>query len=77
MAEPGIGEAIDSAVAAGATEVSVLPCFLHPGNHVMKDIPAIVEEASVRHAGVEISTTGHLGAEPALVEVLAGMVDDQ
>jgi sirohydrochlorin ferrochelatase len=71
MAEPSIPDAIDHAVDAGATHLRVLPCFLHPGNHVLVDIPALVEAARERHRGARIDLLGHLGADPSLVGLLA------
>ncbi|MEZ5350276.1 MAG: CbiX/SirB N-terminal domain-containing protein [Microthrixaceae bacterium] len=76
MAEPGIPDAIDAAVASGAAEVVVVPCFLHPGNHVLVDIPAVVDEARERHAEVPITLTAHLGSSAALVPVLAELADN-
>ena len=74
MAEPGIAAAIDSAVDAGASEVRVLPCFLHPGNHVEVDIPEILAGARRRHPDIGITQLPHLGSDSGLVELLAAMV---
>jgi sirohydrochlorin ferrochelatase len=71
MAEPSISGAIDTAVTDGATEVFVLPCFLHPGNHILVDIPELLARSRERHSGVRIDTGRHLGAMPALVDLLA------
>jgi sirohydrochlorin ferrochelatase len=71
LTSPSIPEAIDAAVAEGATSVRVLPHFLGPGNHVSVDIPAIVDAGRSRHPGVSIELAEHLGADPALVELLA------
>lgn len=71
MTEPTISGAIHAAVADGATEIFVLPCFLHPGNHVLVDIPRILERSREHHREVRIDTGRHLGAMPALVDLLA------
>lgn len=73
MAEPSIPDAIEQAVAGGATEVVLVPCFLHPGNHVLVDLPAIVEEARGRHRDVRLSLAEHLGASEALVPLVLGL----
>ena len=70
-AAPSIPEALDGAVADGATRVRVFPCFLHPGNHVQVDLPRLVDEARARHPGVEIELLGHLGADPDLAQMIA------
>jgi sirohydrochlorin ferrochelatase len=71
IAEPSIPDAIDAAVRSGATTVRVLPHFLGPGNHVLVDIPEIVAAARERHPDVTIELAEHLGADPALVDLLA------
>ena len=67
---PSIPDVIDQAVADGATEVLVLPYFLHPGRHTGEDMPAIVSAAIDRHPTVEVRLLDLFGADPALVQVL-------
>ncbi len=55
MAPPDLSSTIDAAVADGTTRITVLPHFLGPGNHVSRDIPALVEAARSRHPGVTIA----------------------
>ncbi|MCP4433868.1 MAG: cobalamin biosynthesis protein CbiX [Actinomycetia bacterium] len=76
MADPDIATAIDSAVANGAMAVRILPCFLHPGNHVEVDIPAIARVAADDHPEVSIEVLSHLGSHEALVGMLADMLSD-
>lgn len=73
--EPSIPRAIDDAVAAGATTVRLLPYFLHVGNHVASDLPELAAEARRRHAGVEVVLEEHIGADPALVDLVARRID--
>lgn len=77
MSEPSIPAAIDAAAADGAQRVQVLPCFLHPGNHVLVDIPALVDAARRRHPGVEMELLDHLGADTGLIQLLAQRVEDR
>lgn len=71
MSEPSLPAAIDAAAADGAEVIRVVPYFLLPGNHVLVDIPAHVEQARAKHPGLSIKITQHLGADPRLVAVLA------
>jgi sirohydrochlorin ferrochelatase len=73
LADPDIPTALDEA-ATGAAEVVVLPHFLLPGAHTRVDIPRLVDEARVRHPGVEFVVLPHLGADPAVVDLLAAQV---
>ncbi len=74
ITHPSIPEAIDDAVARGAGSIRLLPHFLGPGNHVLVDIPALADAARLRHPGVDIELAEHLGADPALVDLLARRV---
>jgi sirohydrochlorin ferrochelatase len=59
LTEPSVATAIERAVRDGATTVKVLPHFLNSGNHVLVDLPAIVDAARSRHPGVEIHHDSH------------------
>lgn len=72
--DPSIPAAIDAAVAEGIGSIRLLPHFLAPGNHVLVDIPALAADARRRHPDVDIELAEHLGADPALVELLARRV---
>ncbi len=52
FAQPSISSAFDSCVAAGATNVVILPLFLWPGVHLERDIPALVAQSASCHPGV-------------------------
>jgi sirohydrochlorin cobaltochelatase len=74
LAEPGIAAAIDAAVADGAVRVRLVPVFLHSGNHVARDIPEAVATARAAHPGVVIELDEHVGADPALVDLIAARI---
>jgi len=75
LAEPDLTSAVGTAIARGAGAVDVLPYFLHPGNHTLRDIPALVAEASAAHPEVEVRQLDLFGADPTLIDVLAAQVD--
>ncbi len=75
LAEPAIPEAIAAAIAAGASEVRVLPWFLSAGRHVVEDIPEQVAEARARHPRVPIHLLGHAGALPGMADLLLAAAD--
>jgi sirohydrochlorin ferrochelatase len=75
LARPSIGDAIAAAAAQGATVVAVLPHFLHPGRHQELDIPQLVADAAEQFPGVQVRLLEAFGADPAVVDLLAGQVD--
>ena len=74
LAEPSIEDAVDEAAAGGAEQVTVLPYFLLPGNHTGRDIPAAVDAARLRHPTLAVSLARYLGAEPAIVDLVADVI---
>ncbi|MCC5811881.1 MAG: CbiX/SirB N-terminal domain-containing protein [Ectothiorhodospiraceae bacterium] len=70
LASPGIGEAVDQCVAAGATEVVVLPYFLSAGRHVVEDIPADLEPKRGQYPQVSIRQLDYVGASDAMLDLL-------
>ncbi len=61
LATPSIPEAIDQAVAAGATTVTVLPYFLAVGRHVAVDVPELVAERQKNYPQVCFVFKPYLG----------------
>ena len=73
LADPDIPTALDAAAEAG--HVVVLPYFLLPGAHTKVDIPALVADARERHPDTRFDQLDHLGADPAIVDLLASQLD--
>jgi len=67
---PSVGDAIDAAVAAGAREVTVLPCFLAPGRHTTRDLPVLAAAAEARHPGVTVRCAAPLGSHAGVTAAL-------
>ncbi len=76
IAEPDIGEGIETCVEKGATHIIVHPFFLGPGRHTSEDIPAQVERAGQRHPNVRIRISEPLGSHAALIDVILDRVSD-
>jgi sirohydrochlorin ferrochelatase len=67
---PNLSEAIDQAVAEGMKRIVVVPFFLAAGVHVSKDIPEEIEQARMRHSGVETLLSHPLLPDPRIAEIL-------
>ena len=66
FAQPAFDEAIADLVARGVTQVVVLPLFLAAGNHVLVDVPEMIDQARLRHSTTTIALAPHLGKTPEL-----------
>ena len=70
FAQPSISAAFDSCVAAGATNLVILPLFLWPGMHLERDIPTLVAQSASCHPGVAYAVGPPLGAHPLLLDIV-------
>lgn len=67
---PDIAAAVDECVADGATEVVVVPYFLHSGRHLLRDVPEILEQSAKKYPAITITMTDYVGRQPAIADVL-------
>ncbi len=74
LSQPSVPDAVDAAVSGGATTVVIVPLFLHVGNHVERDLPALAATARERHPGVTIRLDEHIGADALLVQLVADRI---
>jgi sirohydrochlorin cobaltochelatase len=71
LAEPSLGAAVAAAVDRGATEITVQPCFLFDGNHIRRDVPAMLAGLVAGNAAVTFRFGRPLGADRRVVDILA------
>ncbi|MCU0813063.1 MAG: CbiX/SirB N-terminal domain-containing protein [Burkholderiaceae bacterium] len=68
---PGLDAAAESLVAAGCTQLDIVPLFLGAGGHVRKDVPPLLEAVRARHPAVEVRLHPAVGEQPAMIEAMA------
>ena len=68
---PGLREAGEALVAAGCTQVDVVPLFLGAGGHVRKDLPALLAELSAAHPAVHWQLRPAIGEADSVIEAMA------
>ena len=70
LTEPDILEGVAQLVAAGATQVVVLPYFLAPGIHVVDDVPELIGAARENYPSVSFTVMSHLGGVEGMVDLI-------
>jgi sirohydrochlorin ferrochelatase len=68
--QPTLHEALERCVGQGAEKIVIVPFFLQPGTHVMKDVPSYVEKAKERYPGVDVMVTDFVGSHPLLATII-------
>ena len=70
LAAPHASAAIDRAVSEGADEVVVVPAVLLAAGHAKNDVPVLVNQARMRHPGVQFYSSRPLGVHPGMLTAL-------
>ena len=71
LCEPDMATAARQVVAAGATEVRVLPLFFGMGKHAREDLPLLITELTHVHPNVRFEQLPTAGEDPRLTALLA------
>jgi sirohydrochlorin ferrochelatase len=71
---PSFAETMATCAAHGAERVVVVPVFLHPGRHVVRDVPRLVDEARAAYPRMEVLLAASLGDHPELRPLVTDLV---
>lgn len=70
VVEPTLLQSIDAVINKGVSDITVLPYFLNSGNHVIRDIPAMVDTATEKYPDCHFKISTCIGKTenmPALI----------
>lgn len=73
FAQPSLEESILASIKEGVSDLVILPYFLASGNHVTRDIPAVVQEMKAHYPEVNIELKEHLGSAQGMVALLSSI----
>ena len=76
LCHPELPEAAAQAIAAGATEVRVLPLFFGMGKHAREDLPVLMDRLRQAHPEVVFLQLPTAGEQPRLTALLAELALD-
>lgn len=76
LCSPELPEATAQAIAAGATEVRVLPLFFGMGKHAREDLPVLMDQLRQAHPAVKFLQLPTAGEQPRLTALLAELALD-
>ncbi|MGD9943920.1 MAG: sirohydrochlorin chelatase [Burkholderiaceae bacterium] len=68
---PSLQQAVDAAAAAGARRIAVAPVFWAAGKHLLRDVPALLQQSRTAHPGVSIEMWPVMGEREAVLRALA------
>ena len=70
LMEPSLEQAIASQVAAGATEVVVVPVFFGQGGHLRNDFPVLLSACQEKFPAIRLSATSAVGEDAAVLQAI-------
>lgn len=70
LMQPNLEEAIASQVAAGASEVVVVPVFFGQGGHLRNDFPALLSACQEKFPAVTLSATSAVGEDLTVLQAI-------
>lgn len=73
---PHFPETLAGLVARGATQVLVIPYFLHTGLHIRLDIPEMMQHEAAKYPGLRLQLGGNLGYDDILVDLVRKRIDE-
>lgn len=71
LTRPSLDESIECLVSRGVTAISVVPIFIGPGRHVLKDLPQLAANAIDRHPGLVIELASPVGEAQEVIDAMA------
>lgn len=71
LMRPTLPEAAAELVAAGCTQIAVLPLFLGTGGHVRNDLPVLVQQLLELHPQARFTLHGAVGEHATVVAAMA------
>ncbi len=73
---PHFPEIFEMCVAQGATDIMVIPYFLHDGLHLVLDIPEMMQEMAALYPHVKLVLGQNLGFDEVLVDLVEQRIVD-
>ena len=69
--DPLLDAAIDQQVAAGCTEIVVVPIFMASTGHTQRELPVLLEAARARHPGLSLRVAAPIGEVDSVIAAIA------
>lgn len=68
---PRLPELVQQLEDAGCTEVTVVPVFFGQGGHVLRDLPAMVDQLRLEHPELTLKVAPAVGEDDAVLNAIA------
>ena len=74
IASPSLTEAVEHVIENGATHIAVFPYFLNSGNHMLRDIPEIVDRLTNQYPHCTMTLLPYFGTFEGIAELISRQI---
>ena len=74
LAEPSISDAINQQIQIGANEIIIFPYFLSNGNHVLRDIPVLIQTFQNKFPSINFTILPVFGNYVEMASLISGII---
>ena len=68
---PSLPDEVGALAALGAREITIVPVFLGQGGHLLRDLPALLDQLRTSHPDVTFATVPAVGEDPGVLAAMA------
>jgi sirohydrochlorin cobaltochelatase len=68
---PSLADEVESLLARGIADITVVPVFLGQGGHLLRDLPAIADQLRAAHPDLRLTVAGAVGEDPGVQAAMA------
>ena len=77
IASPSLAEAVEHMIENGATHISVFPYFLNSGNHILRDMPEIVDGLTNQYPHCTMTLLPYFGTLEGIAELIGRHISSE
>lgn len=71
LMQPRLPELVEELVGNGCEKVTVVPIFFGQGGHVLRDLPAMIEQLKLEYPHVAFKSVPAVGEDPEVLNAIA------
>ena len=71
LMEPRLPALVQDLLRDQYVEITVVPVFFGQGGHVLRDLPAMVEDLQIRNPGIQLKVSPAVGEDPEVLAAIA------
>lgn len=76
LAEPSLEKMVSELHSKGQNKLVIIPYFLFNGNHIINDIPAIIEQLEKKYPDLDVVFGTPIGKDPMMADLMLKKIQE-